>query len=76
MSEAVDLVTHPDINPVQQGLTSVNRREPVFSLHTTHLIAVTTQYWTLECGIKESRLPKRLLILDPGYLDVSYKLYL
>ena len=22
----------PDINPVQQGLTSVNRREPVFSL--------------------------------------------
>ena len=25
------MVTHPDINPVQQGLTSVNRREPVFS---------------------------------------------
>ena len=24
------MVTHPDINPVQQGLTSVNRREPVF----------------------------------------------
>ena len=22
--------THSDINPVQQGLTSVNRREPVF----------------------------------------------
>ena len=32
ISEAVDLVIHPDINPVQQGLTSVNRREPVFSL--------------------------------------------
>ena len=32
ISEAVNLVTHPDINPVQQGLTSVNRREPVFSL--------------------------------------------
>ena len=30
ISEAVDLVTHPDINPVQQGLTSVNRQEPVF----------------------------------------------
>ena len=25
------MVTHPDINPVQQSLTSVNRREPVFS---------------------------------------------
>ena len=28
----IEMVTHPDINPVQQGLTSVNRREPVFSL--------------------------------------------
>ena len=26
----IPMVTHPDINPVQQGLTSVNRREPVF----------------------------------------------
>ena len=26
------MVTHPDINPVQQSLTSVNSREPVFSL--------------------------------------------
>ena len=26
------MVTHPDINPVQQGLTSLNRREPVFSV--------------------------------------------
>ena len=24
----LDLVTHPDMNPVQQSLTSVNRREP------------------------------------------------
>ena len=24
------MVTHPGINPVKQGLTSVNRREPVF----------------------------------------------
>ena len=24
------MVTLPDINPVQQGLTSVNKREPVF----------------------------------------------
>ena len=24
------MVTHPDIHPVQQGLTAVNRREPVF----------------------------------------------
>ena len=33
------MVTHPDINPVQQGLTSVNRREPVFPFgasRTTH----------------------------------------
>ena len=28
----IQMVTHPDINPVQQGLTSVNRQEPVFSL--------------------------------------------
>ena len=27
-----EMVTHPDIDPVQQGLTAVNRREPVFSL--------------------------------------------
>ena len=26
------MVSHPDINPIQQGLTSVNRWEPVFSL--------------------------------------------
>ena len=26
----IHMVTHPDINPVQQSLTSVNRREPVF----------------------------------------------
>ena len=25
------MVTYPDIHPVQQGLTSVNKREPVFS---------------------------------------------
>ena len=24
------MVTHPDTNPIQQGLTSVKRREPVF----------------------------------------------
>ena len=24
------MVTYPDINAIQQGLTSVNRREPVF----------------------------------------------
>ena len=24
------MVTHPDINPVLKGLTSVNKREPVF----------------------------------------------
>ena len=27
----LDLVTHPDMNPVQPSLTLVNRREPVFS---------------------------------------------
>ena len=30
----LDLVTHPDMNPVQQSLTLVNRREPVFSKGT------------------------------------------
>ena len=29
-TNSIQMVTHPDINPVQQGLTSVNRREPVF----------------------------------------------
>ena len=24
------MVTHPHINPVQQGLTSMNKRDPVF----------------------------------------------
>ena len=28
--EIIQMVTHPDINPVQQGLTLVNRQEPVF----------------------------------------------
>jgi len=26
----IKMVTHPDINPIQQGLTSVNRQELVF----------------------------------------------
>ena len=30
------LVTHPDTNPVQQSLTLVNRREPVFSKGNNH----------------------------------------
>ena len=29
--KAIQMVTDPDINPVQQGLTLVNRREPLFS---------------------------------------------
>ena len=35
------MVTHPVINPVQQGLTSVNRREPVFSFGDS------LAYWVL-----------------------------
>ena len=27
--KSIQMVTHPDINPVQQGLTSLNRREPM-----------------------------------------------
>ena len=30
--ETNQIVTHPDVIPIQQGLTSVNRRKPVFSL--------------------------------------------
>ena len=29
--KSIQMVTHPDINPIQQGLTLVNWREPVFS---------------------------------------------
>ena len=32
----LDFVTHPDINPVQQSLTLVNRREPVFFKGNRH----------------------------------------
>ena len=32
------LVTHPDMNPVQQSLTYVNRRETVFSEGNTHQV--------------------------------------
>mgnify|MGYP007094272032 CR=1 FL=1 len=28
--KSIQMVTYPDINPIQQGLTSVNGREPVF----------------------------------------------
>ena len=28
--EIIQMVTHPDINPVQQGFTFVNRRDSVF----------------------------------------------
>ena len=38
ISEAVDLVTHPDINPIQQSLTLVIRREPVFSKGNSHQV--------------------------------------
>ena len=34
----LDLVTHPDINPVQQSLTLVNRRERVFSKGNSHQV--------------------------------------
>ena len=33
-----DLVTHPDMNPVQQSLTLVNKREPVFSKGNSHQV--------------------------------------
>ena len=33
-----DLVTHPDMNPVQQSLTLVIRREPVFSKGNSHQV--------------------------------------
>ena len=32
------MVTNPDINPVQQGLTSVNRRELVFPFGDSHTL--------------------------------------
>ena len=34
------MVTHPGINPVQQGLTSLNRREPVFPFGDSRTIKV------------------------------------
>ena len=35
--ESIQMVTHPDLNPLQQGLTSVNRRqEPVFPFGASH----------------------------------------
>ena len=34
----LDLVTHPDMNPVQPSLTLVNRREPVFSKGNSHQV--------------------------------------
>ena len=30
--EIIQMVTHPDIKPIQQGLTSVYGREPVFPI--------------------------------------------
>ena len=39
----LDLVTHPDVNPVQQSLTLVNRREPVFSKGNSHQVFVIYQ---------------------------------
>ena len=40
----LDLVTHPDINPVQQSLTFVNRREPVFSKGIIHQLFCHTSF--------------------------------
>ena len=34
--KSIQMVTHPDINPIQQGLTSVNRGEPVFPFGASH----------------------------------------
>ena len=36
MGYFIEMVTHPDINPTQQGLTSVNRREPEFPFGDSH----------------------------------------
>ena len=32
----IQMVTHPDINPIQKGLTSVKGQEPVFPLGEMH----------------------------------------
>ena len=43
----IPMVTHPDINPVQQGLTSVNRREPVFPFGDNRTWSYrSSQLWT------------------------------
>ena len=71
--KSIQTVTHPDINPVQQGLTSVNRREPVFPFGASRtrrcVRAVsfgTTNYeqrlhlpeWVSECHIWISESPQ------------------
>ena len=42
------MITHPDINPVQQGFTAVNRWEPVFPFGDSR----TTKYRYINIGIE------------------------
>ena len=54
--EIIQMVTHPDINPIQQGLTLVNGQEPVFPFCDSHTINLTF-----------SILIKRLCEVNPGH---------
>ena len=54
--EIIQTVTHPDINPIQKGLTLVNRQETVFPFCDSHTINLTF-----------SILIKRLCEVNPGH---------
>ena len=41
--EVIQMVTHPDINLVQQGLTSVNGRKPLFPFGDSRTTFATNQ---------------------------------
>ena len=65
----LDLVTHPDMNPVQPSLTLVNRREPVFSKRNSHQVFCYISFSNEEQF--SSKFFEESFFCVPNYISIS-----
>ena len=65
----LDLVTHPDMNPVQPSLTLVNRREPVFSKGNSHQVFCYISFSNEEQF--SSKFFEESFFCVPNYISIS-----
>ena len=65
----LDLVTHPDTNPVRQSLTFANRREPVFSKGNSHQLFCHISFSKEEQF--SSKFIEESFFCVPNYISIS-----